>query len=576
MKASSALIGIGVAGIVTTLSLGAVPLVFADRVPLNTMVGSYNIGGMSHEDLTSVFQRHGQDIISQTVPVDLKGKTAEYTLGELGVSIDVEKTIQKLQHTNLPWQWTDTQEVQLVLAIDEIELQKAISQKFSTLIKLPQNASLTISSGSLALVPSRQGEKVDSTPLRKELEKRLAEKTGTSSTAPILLTIISGQPEITDSEVIEAQAFGNTLLSQGFQLTFEDKTFDIKPFTIQRLLQFVPREKPQSKTKNVILGVAFDEKELAGYLETTLVPEVDQDAVNAKFEIASEEDQTSLETGARVAQFAQPQRGQKISIPTSVERIQQAIATSKTTTALDVLVTEPDISDTADMERLGIRTLLSRGESDFVGSPKNRVHNVEVGASKYHGLLLAPGEEFSFNKFLGSVDAEGGFKPELVIKQNVTVPEYGGGLCQVSSTVFRAATNAGMKITQRRNHSYAVRYYGTPGFDATIYPGYTDFRFLNNTPGYVLIQTKIVGTKLYFELWGTDDGREIEVVGPRTFDHKPDGSVKATLTQIVRKDGQVLIEDRFYSNYKSPKLFPKAVSENGENNVPTEKVPEQH
>ncbi|MEK7499924.1 MAG: VanW family protein, partial [Patescibacteria group bacterium] len=99
-------------------------------------------------------------------------------------------------------------------------------------------------------------------------------------------------------------------------------------------------------------------------------------------------------------------------------------------------------------------------------------------------------------------------------------------------------------------------YYGTPGFDATIYPPYTDFRFLNNTPGYILIQTKIEGTRLTFEFWGTDDNRSVVVEGPSPYNRMPDGSVKSVLKQTVTKDGATLVEDTFYSNYKSPNLFP--------------------
>jgi vancomycin resistance protein YoaR len=77
--------------------------------------------------------------------------------------------------------------------------------------------------------------------------------------------------------------------------------------------------------------------------------------------------------------------------------------------------------------------------------------------------------------------------PELVIKKEGTVPEFGGGLCQVSSTAFRAAMNGGLPITQRRNHAYAVQYYAPQGTDATIYPGVVDLKFINDTPGDILI-----------------------------------------------------------------------------------------
>src|SRR6185369_10179137 len=116
--------------------------------------------------------------------------------------------------------------------------------------------------------------------------------------------------------------------------------------------------------------------------------------------------------------------------------------------------------------------------SNFKGSPKNRRHNITVGVEKMKGVIVPQGAEFSFNEHLGPVDGEHGFLPELVIKKNGTVPEFGGGLCQVSSTTFRAAMTAGLPITQRRNHAYAVQYYSPQGTDATIYPGSADLKFI--------------------------------------------------------------------------------------------------
>ncbi|MGH9856571.1 MAG: VanW family protein, partial [Acidobacteriota bacterium] len=386
------------------------------------------------------------------------------------------------------------------------------------------------------------------------------------------LIAISTPPAVLKDEVGSAKQYAEQLMRDGLRLTFEDQEFIMKPFAIGRIITFVEQTAP-SRPGNSILGVQFKSEELTKYLETTIAPEINQEAINARFEIEIEEETpqqrgaiqepTSL-TGTRVSQFALPQQGQQLALDTSVERISATLAAQQSSAALQVDVTEPEFADVADIRTLGVTSRLAVGESNFAGSPRNRIHNIHVGANKYHGLLIAPGEEFSFNTFLGPVTAEAGFLPELVIKENVTVSEFGGGLCQVSTTAFRAAVHSGLEIIQRRNHSYAVSYYGTPGFDATIYPPYTDFRFLNNTSGHILIQTKVVGTNLFFEFWGADDGRVVEVDGPHPYNRQPDGAVKAVLTQKVIKDGNVMLEDTFYSNYKSPKLFPKVTAANGE------------
>ena len=155
------------------------------------------------------------------------------------------------------------------------------------------------------------------------------------------------------------------------------------------------------------------------------------------------------------------------------------------------------------------------------------------------------------------MDGEHGYLPELVIKNNQTTPEFGGGICQVSTTVFRAAIYSGLKITERHNHAYPVSYYKPYGMDATIYIPKPDLKFTNNTPGAIFVQSTIEGNDLIFDFFGSKDGRTVTVDGPHTLAWNPDGSMKTVFTQAVSNaDGQNFIRDSFYSNYKSPSLFP--------------------
>jgi vancomycin resistance protein YoaR len=225
---------------------------------------------------------------------------------------------------------------------------------------------------------------------------------------------------------------------------------------------------------------------------------------------------------------------------------------------LPVLVSYPQTT-LADTNDLGIKELVAVGESDFTGSSGNRKTNITVGSSKYNGLILKPGEEFSFNKYLGDVDAKNGFKPEIVIKREGLVPEFGGGLCQVSSTAFRAAMNAGFPITARKNHAFAVRYYSPAGTDATIYSPTVDLKFVNDLSSHMLVRTRMEGTKLYYEYYGTKDDRQVVLEGPVHYDKKADGSLKAVWTKKVTKNGETVQQD-FRSNYVSPNLYQKVAT----------------
>jgi vancomycin resistance protein YoaR len=142
------------------------------------------------------------------------------------------------------------------------------------------------------------------------------------------------------------------------------------------------------------------------------------------------------------------------------------------------------------------------------------------------------------------------------MKKTGVVPEFGGGLCQVSSTTFRAAMNAGLPITARRNHSFAVQYYAPQGTDATIYPGVQDLKFQNNLQSPIVIRTKIDGRKLYFEFYGTKDDRTVAFDGPVQYDKQTNGALKATWTRHVTLNGETTTQT-FNSTYQPPALFHK-------------------
>ncbi len=230
-----------------------------------------------------------------------------------------------------------------------------------------------------------------------------------------------------------------------------------------------------------------------------------------------------------------------------------------------------------ELNNLGINELISRGESHFNNSPGNRRHNIEVGVSKFKGVIIKPGQEFSFNKYLGPVEADQGFLPELVIKGGEgTIPELGGGLCQVSSTAYRAAMYAGLPITQRRNHSYAVQYYAPQGTDATIYPGVVDLKFVNDTPSSILVWPYFPDKNtLIYDFYGTNDGRQVAINNPVQFDRQSNGALKASWTRTVVKNG-ISDTKTFNSNYQPPALFHKTetfVANPGSNITPPPTTP---
>lgn len=162
---------------------------------------------------------------------------------------------------------------------------------------------------------------------------------------------------------------------------------------------------------------------------------------------------------------------------------------------------------------LGIRELVAESTTYYTGSSQNRRTNIAVSASKFNGLIIGPGEEFSFNTHLGEISYENGFVDGLVIFSTGTATGIGGGVCQVSTTVFRAAFEGGFAITERNSHGYRVGYYeldnAPPGLDAAIWQPERDFRFQNNTPHHLLIETSIMpnDNALQFRFYSTQHWR---------------------------------------------------------------------
>jgi len=533
------------------------PLVFAGRVLPGQSLAGQSLTGIRHDQLELVLARYEESLLNQTVTIELREKQASLPLRELGLRVDRAATREAIAQTTIASLAAGQWDVQPRLAIDDKALAMSVARHVPNTITPPQNATLSLTGATpLTLVPSRRGEQIDTRSLVADIVARLEKETPWS--APLVLRVSEQAPSVTDDEVASARQLGEEVLTEGINFAYDEETFHMAPNTLRRLLFFAPQPDPQNPA-NLILGVNLDQAGLNNYLANTLAPHINQEAVNARFELTSEGD-----TPPRVTQFALPQIGRTLDVNRTMGHAAASLAQHARTVPLAVDIVNPAVTEAADITELGLTARLAVGESDFAGSPKNRIHNITVGTARYHGLLIPPGEEFSFNEYLGPVDGQHGFLPELVIKNNVTTPEYGGGLCQVSTTVFRAALQAGLEITDRRNHAYAVRYYGTPGLDATIYPPSTDLKFTNNTPGYLLIQSRLDGTKLFMEFWGTNDGREVEVAGPVTYDRQPNGALKAYVKQQVTLAGNTLIDKTFYSRYQSPKLFPKVLAANGE------------
>jgi len=286
----------------------------------------------------------------------------------------------------------------------------------------------------------------------------------------------------------------------------------------------------------------------------------------------------------RVTVFRTSENGQELDLKTLTNDLSSktpAIAMSQIpqtmVIAVPILTIEPVIT-TDKANTLGIKELIGSGTSLFKGSIQNRIYNITLASTRLNGILVAPNEEFSFDKALGDVSAFTGYQQAYIIQNGRTILGDGGGVCQVSTTFFRALLNAGLPIIERNAHAYRVGYYeqdSPPGFDATVYVPSVDLKFKNDTGNHILIQTEIdpVFQRLTFSLYGTKDGRQVSISKPVITNQTPapaplyqddptlpKGTVKQVdfaaaganvyFTRTVVKNGKTIISDKFVSNFK--------------------------
>jgi len=286
----------------------------------------------------------------------------------------------------------------------------------------------------------------------------------------------------------------------------------------------------------------------------------------------------------RVVAFVQSKDGIALDEDTLQKQILSSALTSTTKQSeqfsLITLYTKsvpPDLtSDKAN--GLGIVEKIGHGESYFYDSIPNRIYNINLGTDKISGSLIAPNEVFSFDNAIGTVSAVFGFQKAYAIIQNKTVLDDGGGVCQVSTTLYRAVLDAGLPVVERVGHAYRVGFYEQggflPGLDATVYPPSPDFKFKNDTGNWLLIQANFdkINSRLTFDLYGTGDGRKTELSKPIILSsvpppdpiyeddpNSPVGDVKQVdtahygakvyFTRKVTRNNEVLINETVTTNY---------------------------
>ena len=532
-----------------------------------TFVGSNNISlltkGQAIRVLESSFKKRSRDKLVFEFPqgtfvIDLATSSASLNYASLDAHF-------KSSHEGNFWNKFLTQTQSFIFRSNIspkiiLSLDKQMDVISSSIDKPYQNASLTFDeittpegspSARIQIQEGENGLALDKSVLKEIISNYLL----TGKYKPLLPTK-SISPKVSTEKIQKAKEVLENLLVEPIKFNFQDQSWTLDTKQILALLDL-------ETEKDTLL----DKDKTYIYLQN-IASAIDQEVTEGLFEFNP--------STKRVTAFKQSREGRKLNIDkTYSDLIDSLINNQPRNVNLNVEIIKPKIL-TNDVNTLGIRELIGQGISNFAGSIPNRIYNVGLTASKINGVLIAPGDVFSFNGTVGDISATTGFKQAYVIKEGRTVLDDGGGVCQDSTTLFRAVLNAGLPIIKRTAHAYRVGYYEQgfpPGLDATVYYPSVDFQFKNDTKNYILIQAYTSGLTLYVDLYGTSDGRESSLTKPIVTNFIPappelrqdDPSLpKGTIKQVdwaasgakvsfnrtVTRDGEQIIKETWNSSYK--------------------------
>ncbi len=554
-----------------------------DRAQAGVSLQGQSMAGKSRAEVRALAEQRYAAFLRTPITIAFEGRSWSPTLAQLGVRFEPDKIaadVLAAGHRGGPitriselWQiWRGGLDIAPQLSVDARALQGYLNTIAVAVELPPRDAALSIAEGQVLPTPSRPGRQALADLTTLEVLRALQ----TLEPQTVLLRTRTLAPRLPDTALAPAAAEAQALLSKPLTLRSGDQSWVWQPTKIAELLA-VQAE--------------------AGRMRVSIDPDRLGKAVQKLAQLVDTgTSEPRLAFRAGKVTIARPgQAGLKLRQDQAAQAISQTLRLATRELALPVQELAPQVTATT-LPTLGIVELVGEGKTSFAGSAAYRITNIKAGAARMDGVLIAPGEEFSFNTQLGAVDESNGFVQGYAVIGNRTQLEWGGGVCQDSTTVFRAAFWAGLPITERHAHPFYISWYDDysfpnesgPGMDATIFTGVLDLKFLNDTGHWLLMEASVdEGAQvLTVRLYGTKPDRTVVAKGPEITqiipapsepvyvndDKLPAGTVKQTDTarrgmdiavyRVITEQGVQKTPETFFTRFKAwPNVFARGTAQ---------------
>jgi vancomycin resistance protein YoaR len=495
------------------------------------------IGGMTRDDIRRMLEQRYGAFTRAPVTITFEGRTWQPTLDQLGARFDLDQLADDALaagHRGSPFErveelWSLAQgglDVAPRLSVDTGKLQAYLSELARSIERPPRDAALSLAAGKVIPTRAQPGRQVlvDATAI--DIMRALQKLTPQN----VILRTRTLDPVLGDEGIAQAVQSAQELLKAPLVLKRGPQSWTWEPEKLAELLVL--------RSANGRMTVAIDHDRLARAVEK----------LGQLADSPSAEPRVAFR-GGKLRITHEGQTGWRLKQPEAVDAISRTLALAQREVELPAEELTPQVT-TKTLPGLGIVELVGEGKTSFAGSAAYRITNIKAGAVRMNGVLIPPDAEFSFNTQLGAVDESNGFVQGYAVIGNRTQLEWGGGVCQDSTTVYRAAFWAGLPITERHAHPFYISWYDEfsypdgrsgPGMDATIFTGVSDLKFKNDTGHWLLMEALVDEDNqvLTVRLYGTRPNRTVRVAGPRIDNQVPPPSDPVYLTDSSLPAGMI-------------------------------------